>query len=56
MHSKYELIESISVFWFEETNESFIIPLDLVWNRDIARNYVQKFNLLSELEKISIIY
>ena len=27
-----------------------------IWNRDIARNYVQKFHLLSELEKISIIY
>jgi len=27
---KYELIESISVFWLVETNESFIILLNLI--------------------------
>ena len=29
IHSKYELIESISVSWLEEKTESFIILLDL---------------------------
>ena len=57
MHSKYELIESNSVFWLVERNELFIEYVRrIIWNRDIARNYVQKFNLLSEIEKISIIY
>jgi len=29
MHSKYELIESISEFWLVETNESFMNLVDL---------------------------
>ena len=50
MHSKYELIESNSVFWLVERNELFIEYVRrIIWNRDIARNYVQKFNLLSEI-------
>ena len=56
IHSKYELIESISAFWLVETNESFIIFTRFIWNRDIARNNVQKYDLLSKLEKMSIIY
>ena len=35
IHSKYELIESISAFWSGETSE-LLMSFKLIWIRDIA--------------------